>query len=718
MAFLPRRELEWRGGSSPAFPEKMEDFYLARALPRIVVLVFCLALGGFRPASAQTRNPALSADASSQPDPIKLGKPYLPLDGPWKFRAGDSPLDPATGAPLWAEADFNDAQWESVSLKPKADAHDPLGGQAGYLPGWTARGHAGYWGYAWYRLRVRVQITPGEKLAVEGPSDVDDAYQLFANGRLLGSFGDFTSRQPVVYYALPMIFPLPDSAASAADSAPSIVLAFRVWMGPSELLTQPDAGGLHTAPLIGSAEVVDAQHQVLWLHLIRTFALCPIEAYQFILLALASFSLILIDRSDRAYLWMGFVYLLSAADLLVVVINTWTQSLSGYAGIEIRHFFLNPLSYAAWAMVWWVWFRLRRLAWMPMAIAVLAVALAVSNAIGDNLFFTAIPQPVSLTFHSVSLVVRLIWMCLLLWIGIEGIREQGMEGWLTLPALLLLGLSRFQNELAVLHIKAFWFPLGTQVSLGDLAVFLLTLVVALLLLRRMLSAIARQQNLALDVRQAQEVQKVIMPQARVQYAGLEIETEFRPASEVSGDFFQIIPHPTDGSLLMVAGDVTGKGLQAGMLVALLVGAIRSTVLFDPDPLAVLKALNLLLCDRGHSNATCLAMRVDADGGVLLVNAGHLPPYVNGRLLTIDGALPLGIYAGAEPSLMRFALKNEDRLLLVSDGVVEARNSKGELFGFDRLQALLQAQPSAAAVADAAQSFGQDDDITVIAITKK
>ena len=55
-----------------------------------------------------------------------------------------------------------------------------------------------------------------------------------------------------------------------------------------------------------------------------------------------------------------------------------------------------------------------------------------------------------------------------------------------------------------------------------------------------------------------------------------IESEYRPAREVGGDFFQIIPHKTDGSVLIVAGDVTGKGLKAGMLVALLVGAIRST----------------------------------------------------------------------------------------------------------------------------------------------
>jgi serine phosphatase RsbU (regulator of sigma subunit) len=86
-------------------------------------------------------------------------------------------------------------------------------------------------------------------------------------------------------------------------------------------------------------------------------------------------------------------------------------------------------------------------------------------------------------------------------------------------------------------------------------------------------------------------------------------------------------------------------------------------------------------------------------------------------LAIGGALPLGIYEGAEPSLLRFTLNPSDRLLLLSDGIVEARNSKGELYGFERVQQLLESRPSAAEVAAAAQRFGQDDDISVIAITR-
>jgi serine phosphatase RsbU (regulator of sigma subunit) len=72
-----------------------------------------------------------------------------------------------------------------------------------------------------------------------------------------------------------------------------------------------------------------------------------------------------------------------------------------------------------------------------------------------------------------------------------------------------------------------------------------------------------------DVLQAQAVQQLLIPEALPHIPGFRIESEYRPAREVGGDFFQILAHPTDGSVLIVAGDVTGKGLQAGMLVALI-----------------------------------------------------------------------------------------------------------------------------------------------------
>jgi serine phosphatase RsbU (regulator of sigma subunit) len=223
--------------------------------------------------------------------------------------------------------------------------------------------------------------------------------------------------------------------------------------------------------------------------------------------------------------------------------------------------------------------------------------------------------------------------------------------------------------------------------------------------------------MAFDVKQAQEVQQVILPEPCTTLPGLVIESEYRPAREVGGDFFQIIPNRADGSLLIVAGDVTGKGLKAGMLVALLVGAIRSTTEWSGDPLIILQALNRRLIGRAEAHATCLALRIAEDGAITLANGGHLPPYLNGEPIAMEGALPLGMIEGAEFSVMRFRLAEGDKLVLVSDGVAEATDADGQLFGFERVHELLRAGKSASEVAGAAQGFGQEDDITVIEVTR-
>jgi serine phosphatase RsbU (regulator of sigma subunit) len=100
-----------------------------------------------------------------------------------------------------------------------------------------------------------------------------------------------------------------------------------------------------------------------------------------------------------------------------------------------------------------------------------------------------------------------------------------------------------------------------------------------------------------------------------------------------------MPHLIDGSLLIVAGDVTGKGLKAGMLVALLVGATRTATDWTSDPEVILRTLNERLLGRGDAHATCLALNIKEDGQATLANAGHMPPYLNGEALAMDGALP-------------------------------------------------------------------------------
>jgi hypothetical protein len=152
----------------------------------------------------------LKAEPLSDPNAvdIALGPSAVSLYGPWKFAVGDSPIDAKTGKPLWAEPDFDDSKWETVDLTPKKGALDPLSGTRGRVPGWAAQGHPGYWGYAWYRIRVRVHATSGQGLALEGSEDVDDAYQLFSNGDLQGSFGSFARSAPVVYSTRPVMFPI------------------------------------------------------------------------------------------------------------------------------------------------------------------------------------------------------------------------------------------------------------------------------------------------------------------------------------------------------------------------------------------------------------------------------------------------------------------------------------------------------------------------------
>jgi serine phosphatase RsbU (regulator of sigma subunit) len=300
---------------------------------------------------------------------------------------------------------------------------------------------------------------------------------------------------------------------------------------------------------------------------------------------------------------------------------------------------------------------------------------------------------------------------------IQGIRKEGLQGWLVLPAAMLWGVAQFWEELNLLHIHLTWFPWGVQITLGDIANLLLVFLIAGLLLQRLLRAVLRQRSLDLDVKQAQEVQRVILPEPITTLPGLAIESEYRPAREVGGDFFQILPQSSNDSILIVAGDVAGKGLQAGMLVALLIGAIRTSAQVDPDPLAVLKVLNQRLCGRSHAAATCLALRIASDGEAVLANAGHLPPYLNGVPLEVEGSLPLGMIEDAEFSVLPFRFIEGDHLLLMSDGIAEATDLNGNLFGFDRILDLLRNSPTAAAIANAAQSFGQEDDISVISIIR-
>jgi len=652
-------------------------------------------------------SPLRSQNAPAAGEPVLLGRSAVALTGPWKFHIGDDPR--------WADPSYDDSDWETVDLTPRPGIVDPFTGNPSYVPGWTTQGHAGYWGYAWYRIRITAETVPGEKLALMA-NGVDDGYQVFAQGHLLGSDGEFREGEyPVVYFPQPAMFVLPSVPASPASGPQTQVLAFRVWMGPVRLSHHPLTGGMHYAPLLGESGAIADQTHIAWLEMVRHYAFSGLLSGMFLLLTLVAASLTLFDRSDRVYLWVAAAILLATSRETVFSLANWTHLVSIRAFFVFLEGFDLPVVISLWAMVCWKWFQLRRPSWIPQAIAVLTVLDMLCELAGENVFYGISPS-FSLAAHAASGVVRLGLVAMLVYIVVRGIREQGKEGWLMLPAALLMLFAQFQSELISLRLHGTFIVFDTVIFYTQAAEVALAAAIALLLLRRLVLSIQRQRQMALDIKQAQEVQQVLIPRVQAPIPGLQIETEYRPAREVGGDFFQIVVHPTDGSILIVAGDIAGKGLKAGMMVALLVGAIRTATDTSFDPDFVLHVLNKRLQRRGDSQATCLALRIAKNGEATLANAGHLAPYLNGESVAMEGALPLGLMEEAEFSVMDFQLNEGDKLVLMSDGIAEAMDERGQLFGFERVDALLRTGPTAAEVAETAGRWGQEDDITVLSIT--
>jgi hypothetical protein len=220
-------------------------------------------------------------------------------------------------------------------------------------------------------------------------------------------------------------------------------------------------------------------------------------------------------------------------------------------------------------------------------------------------------------------------------------------------------------------------------------------------------------TLEAEMAAAREVQQVILPRQDESFPGYLVESVYQPAQQVGGDFFQVLPAGNRG-LFLVIGDVAGKGLPAAMLVAMLIGAIRATSEDTHDPVVMLRRLHDRLIGRNYRGfTTALAAHISEDGIVTIANAGHLSPYIDGREVPLPGALPLGVESGGQYEATNFELRPGSRLTFYSDGVVEAQNQQGELFGFERARAI-SVQP-AAAIAATAVEFGQSDDITVVTI---
>ena len=134
---------------------------------------------------------------------------------------------------------------------------------------------------------------------------------------------------------------------------------------------------------------------------------------------------------------------------------------------------------------------------------------------------------------------------------------------------------------------------------------------------------------------------------------------------------------------------------------------------DNFDVEILRSLNKALFGQISGFATCCAALIDCEGLLTVANAGHLSQYRNGAEMPLEGGLPLGLIEDVAYSTTSFNLQVGDHLIFISDGVVEASNRKGELFGFERTAAV--SSKSANEIAEAAKTFGQNDDITVLSV---
>ena len=252
---------------------------------------------------------------------------------------------------------------------------------------------------------------------------------------------------------------------------------------------------------------------------------------------------------------------------------------------------------------------------------------------------------------------------------------------------------------------------GWRWNIGPIAMVLFGAVAIAVFVRELVEDQREKERLAGELDAGRAVQQVLLGAEPPRTPIFRVESIYRPASEVGGDFYQALPAP-DGGVLLILGDVSGKGLRAAMTVSTILGALQ--VIVPASPAELLPKLNRALSGKLQGGlVTCCIAQIATNGIVRAASAGHLPPYRNGKEVATQTGLPLGIIADAEYVETTFSLAAGDQLTFLSDGVVEARNAKGELFGFDRTAAI--STQSAQAIAAAAQAHGQEDDITVLTV---
>jgi len=648
---------------------------------------------------AQTSEvPALAIDG--------LGKGLAPLDGPWQFHLGD---DPAWAAPALDDVTGHSG-WEQIAAdKP-----------------WGSQGHLAYAGYAWYRRHLKLSPAPGAapEFSLLIPH-IEDVYEIYWNGTRIAQHGKMPPNPSFPNTEPPQTF----SLGQARDG----VLAVRVWKQPLVSFDSGEQGGFLALPKIGSAAAVAAEvvaNEYRWLHSRQYFFG---EAALTALVAMLSLVGWLRNRDQRVLLWMA---VFCAAWVATVVLIDLRLPLSFNFAIGWLQPILGLRDVGLWFLLLWL-LQLSGNRRVVRFTCALAIVMMVTSSLDGSLSSVDVSSAASA--HAVQVTDGFLT-------AIFTLSE------LYAPVLVILGMrQRFDHSRWLVAIFAFlsqmMFVVRIALSQGsrfthwkiaqriDLPLFYIngnpftiSTIFRLLLLISIVYAVyrylreefQRQQAVEQDLLGAQELQRVLIPDSLPSLPGFSLTSAYRPAQEVGGDFFQIIPleEGTLGSTLVVLGDVSGKGLRAAMAVSLIVGTTRTLAEFTTSPAEILAGLNRRLHGRLCGGfVTCLVLRLDPDGRCVIANAGHPAPFLNRQEVAAPGALPLGLIPVASYEESTVHLETGDHFVLYTDGLLEARTTAGELFGFERLRALFSGSPNAEQATEAAIDFGQQDDITVLTLTR-
>ena len=648
--------------------------------------------------AAQAQTPAVTGAHALVID--GLGKGTAPLDGPWQFHLGDDPA--------WAAPGYDDSHWEQLTADKS----------------WGAQGHPSYTGFAWYRRTLHIGVAPGAEpdVALIIPH-IDDAYELYWNGVKVGQLGRLPPR-PVLYMDVP-------PQTYGLGPIRSGVLAVRVWKFALASNDPDNLGGFEAPPLVGSPSAIAAEkgnRDFRWLRSRQfTFGLTSLYA----LVALLSFLAWLRDRDQWLLFWMSLYALMLTLDVLL-------GGLRLPYPFAIAQILIQTSIAIREASGWFLLIWLLQLNQYPRLVhyTKLAAMIGIPSAAIDGCLASLYPDFISVLQMQIADAITTVPSVLfesipaiLVAYAIFKRKRLDSARWMVailafLNATVYWMENLFQQGVRYTHltisdkIDAPLFTLnGNNFNLPAILRTLLFLSIVYAVIRYTIDSRRRQNALEREFQNARELQQVLVPETLPALAGFSLTSAYRPAQEVGGDFFQIIPLE-EGSTLIVLGDVSGKGLKAAMAVSMIVGAIRTLVETTSRPAEILAGLNRRLFGRLQGGfATAVALRLDGDGTCTIACAGHPAPFVNDQELTFPGTLPLGVLPKATFEESRFQMGERDQLALYTDGLLEARSQNGDLYSFGRLKTLFAGRPTAEQAAEAAVNFGQDDDITVLTLTR-